>query len=395
MLPTLGLYLHIPFCIQKCAYCDFYSVCNEELKDRYTDALLLHMQDYAPSAMTREVDTVFIGGGTPTSLSRDQLLDLVAGIKRHFNLSSDVEFTLETNPATVSLADLKKYRRAGINRLSIGCQSVIDEELQALGRIHTAQDFFDSFEDARDAGFENINVDLMYGIPDQTKDSLRTTLEKIVALEPEHISLYNLILEEGTPLCERADQLSLPDEDTEYEMYESAVIYLESHGYTQYEISNFAKEGYACAHNLKYWHCEEYIGLGPAAHSYYNERRFSFKRDLQAYIEAMECPEEEIDILDECYDVRLSERVGEYVMLRMRLKEGIDTVAFGERFGLDFERMYGKYLKLYTQNGFMNHVGTRYSFTLKGMYVSNYILSAMLDFDSNLASEIAKGTDRV
>lgn len=395
MYPTLGLYLHIPFCLQKCAYCDFYSVCTDSLKDRYTEALLLHMQDYAPSAMTREVDTVFIGGGTPTSLSRSNLLELIAGIKRHFNLAPDAEFTIEANPATVTRADLKKYRRQGVNRLSLGAQSFLPEELETLGRIHGESDIIEAFEDARAAGFENISLDLMYGIPGQTRESLRASLEQAVSLEPEHISLYNLILEEGTPFWEAKDRLELPDEDTEYEMYESAVIYLESHGYIQYEISNFAKEGYACRHNLKYWNCEEYLGLGPAAHSYYNERRFSFKRDVETYISAMEQPDEGFSIIDECYDVRPSERVGEYVMLRMRLKEGLDTAVFAERFGMDFERMYGKYLKLYTQNGFMNHVGTRYCFTLKGMYVSNYILSAMLDFDSNLAQGIVSRSDRV
>lgn len=395
MFKNLGLYLHIPFCLQKCNYCDFYSLCDQSVQERYVEALLLHMQDYSSSAMTREVDTVFIGGGTPTVLPRELLIDLIDGVKRHFNLLTDAEFTLECNPATATRADFKRYLSAGVNRLSLGLQSFDQEELSALGRIHTPEDFLEAFDAARRAGFENINVDLMYGIPGQTRESLRATLEKTVALEPEHISLYNLILEEGTPLWNMKDSLSLPDEDTEYEMYESAVIYLESRGYVQYEISNFAKEGFECRHNLKYWNCEEYLGLGPAAHSYYNERRFSFKRDIDAYIDAMERPDLEHEILDECYDVKPSERVGEYVMLRMRLKEGLDSAEFAERFGMDFERMYGRYLKLYVQNGFMHHTGTRYAFTLKGMYVSNYILSAMLEFDSNLAAGIANGSDRV
>ncbi len=398
MNQTLGLYLHIPFCIKKCDYCDFYSLCGDTLKDRYTEALLLHMQDYAPSAATRTVDTVFIGGGTPTTLPREMMLELLDGVKRHFAIAPGVEWTMETNPATVSVADLKKYRRAGVNRLSIGVQSFRDAELEMLGRVHTALQAEEAIGQARAAGFDNISIDLMYGIPGQTRETLRTSLEKAVALEPDHISLYNLILEEGTPLFVQKDSLDLPDEDTEYEMYESAVIYLESHGYMQYEISNFAKDGKVCRHNLKYWNCEEYLGLGPAAHSYYNERRFSFKRDISAYISAMDRPEEGIAILDECYDVRPGERVGEYIMLRMRLKEGLDTLEFGERFGLDFESMYKERLSLYEQYGLVSHVGSRYAFTLKGMYVSNYILSAMLDFDtseSRLVSGILDGNDRI
>ena len=394
MYDPLGLYLHIPFCLKKCAYCDFYSVTDHSLVDRYINALLLHMQDYSAPLISREVDTVFIGGGTPTVLGKHGLTEILEGINENFNVTEDAEITVECNPATVTLSDLKALRRAGVNRLSIGLQSTDDHELEALSRIHTYDEFLETYRNARKAGFDNINVDLMYGIPDQTPTSLARTLLSVCDLQPEHISLYNLILEEGTPLYEKKDSLVLPEEAEEFKMYSDAVDYLESRGYRQYEISNFAKEGCECRHNLKYWTLGEYLGLGPAAHSFLGGRRFSFKRDVCAYIDAMESPEDSASPLDENYEIRSEERLGEYVMLRMRLNEGIDTRDFAETFGRDFEKMYGKYLKLYVENGFMTHKGSRYAFTLKGMYVSNYILSSMIDFEGGIADGIAEGTDK-
>lgn len=394
MYDPLGLYLHIPFCLKKCAYCDFYSVTDHSLVDRYINALLLHMQDYSEPLISREVDTVFIGGGTPTVLGRRGLTEIIEGINENFNVTEDAEITVECNPATVTLQDLKALRRAGVNRLSIGLQSTDAHELEMLSRIHTYDEFLETYRNARKAGFDNINIDLMYGIPDQTPTSLARTLLTVCDLQPEHISLYNLILEEGTPLYEKKDSLVLPGEGEEFKMYSDAVDYLETRGYRQYEISNFAKEGFECRHNLKYWTLCEYLGLGPAAHSFLGGRRFSFKRDVCAYIEAMEAPEGAASPLDENYEIRKEERLGEYVMLRMRLNEGIDVRDFAETFGRDFEKMYGKYLKLYVENGFMTHKGSRYAFTLKGMYVSNYILSSMIDFEGSIADGIAEGTDK-
>ena len=234
----------------------------------------------------------------------------------------------------------------------------------------------------------------MYGIPEQTERSLAMTLESIAGLEPEHISLYGLKIEPNTPFAESADRLALPDEDTEYRMYESAVRFLESKGYRHYEISNFAKPGFECAHNLRYWDCGEYLGLGAGAHSYYGGRRFSFKRDIEAYVTALEDIGSGIEIVDENYEVAPTERIGEYVMLRLRLADGVDTAEFERRFGLSFERLYGKYLDVYTQNGFIQKRGAAYSFTLKGMYVSNYILSTMLDFDENAYGAVSAGLDK-
>lgn len=301
---------------------------------------------------------------------------------------------MECNPATADRALLSALYKAGVNRLSIGVQSACDNELRNLTRIHTFDEAVETYQAARKAKFDNISIDLMYGIPEQTERSLALSLQSIVELDPEHISLYGLKIEPNTPFADNADRLLLPDEDTEYRMYETAVQYLELHGYRHYEISNFAKPGRECAHNLRYWMCEEYLGLGASAHSYSGGRRFSFKRDIASYIDALENVGSETEIIDEDYDVLPSERLGEYVMLRLRLAEGIDTVEFERRFGIQFERLFGKYLDVYTENGFMQKRGNSYSLTLKGMYVSNYILSTMLDFDEKAYGAIATGLDK-
>lgn len=391
---TLGLYVHIPFCLSKCPYCDFYSETDTALGNRYTQAVVLHMEDYAKAASGYDIDSVFFGGGTPSALPIKQILNVIDGIYDNFNVRSDAEISIEANPATVSVGDLRRLRRAGVNRLSLGLQSANDSELTALGRVHTYADFEKSFRAARKAGFKNISVDVMYGIPEQTRDSFRHTLETLVALEPDHISVYGLKIEDGTLFAAQKDTLTLPDEDEEAEMYFDAVTFLTEKGYTQYEISNFAKPGKTCVHNLRYWNCEEYLGFGPGAHSYFGGRRFAFRRNAEDYIKSMEYPGSVPDLLAEDYEIKPNERLGEYVMLRLRLTEGVDTDAFAARFGLDFERKFGKYLTLYEKNGFMAKKGRSWFFTPKGMYVSNYILSAMLDFDSDIIRGMADGSDK-
>ena len=396
----LGLYVHVPFCRHKCAYCDFYSTdkirCeggkSEEMKT-YCDALINQMRLCSDSITEYDIDSVFIGGGTPTALPEKQLLRLVREIKESFYETDDMEFTVEMNPATADEKLLRKLYRAGVNRLSIGLQSADDRELHALSRIHTREQFEESFEMARDAGFENINVDLMYGIPEQTPGSLEDTLAYVTALDPEHISLYNLILEEGTPLYEARDSLKLPDEETEFRMYCDAIAALRAQGYGQYEISNFAKPGFECRHNLRYWNCEEYIGFGPAAHSYFAGKRFSVKPMIGLYTKTMlkkpkELPEE---LLGENVTVDRREQIIEYIMLQFRLTRGLDTRAFAARFHADFDEVFGKKCALYVQHGFMTHENGRYAFTPTGMYVSNTILSQLLPFGSKSAVITGKG----
>ena len=378
----LGLYLHIPFCKSKCAYCDFYSFVpgDEGIYERYVNALITHMESYRQSCRDYAPDTVFIGGGTPTALPVDQLIRIITAVKRNFSLTKNVEFTLEANPATVTLSELKRLRRAGVNRLSLGLQSADNNELRSLSRIHTRREFEEAFRNARAAKINSINVDLMFGIPGQTRESLLRTLNYVTKLEPDHISFYDLKIEEGTPFWKMRETLDLPDEDAEYDMYMSGIRFLASRGYAQYEISNFSKPGHQCLHNIKYWNCDEYLGLGPAAHSFFNGNRFSFCKNIEKYISAMENTEGSIRITENMEEIRPKERLGEYIMLRFRLNEGISTREFFRRFGKDFEMMYGSKLAKYINAGYVAKEQDRYFMTPRGMFISNYILSDLLEF---------------
>lgn len=378
----LGLYLHVPFCKNKCAYCDFYSFVPKEegIMERYVAALIKHIESYKASIADYAPDTVFIGGGTPTALPLESLLSVIRAVKRNFSLTKTCEFTVEANPATVDLKGLKRLRRAGVNRLSMGLQSADDNELAALSRIHRRADFEEAYFAARDAKIGNINVDVMYGIPGQMVESCLATLEYVCDLAPEHISFYNLKIEQGTPFWRMRESLSLPGEDAEYEMYVRGVEYLASRGYNQYEISNFARPGYRCLHNLKYWNCDEYLGLGPGAHSFFNGTRFSIFRDAERYMRSMESPSSNIRIIESSEEVKTRERIGEYVMLRMRLTDGVSDREFRRLFGRDFEAMYGRLLAKYQRGGFVIRRPDGWAFTPRGMFVSNFILSDILDF---------------
>ncbi len=380
----LGIYIHIPFCRQKCAYCDFYSYPphDERIYESYVDAVISHMKSYKSVGADYSPDTVYIGGGTPTCLPPEEMLRLIRGIRSSFRIQKDAEFSMECNPATVDYDTLRRYRRAGVNRLSIGMQSSNEGELRALGRIHTLREVRDTVRAAREAKFTNINLDLMYGIPYQTMQSWDETLHRAVALKPEHISLYNLKLEEGTPLYKNASNYVFPDDETEFAMYTRAISYLASCGYRQYEISNFARPGYECRHNLKYWKCEEYLGFGPSAHSYFADVRFSFKKSVSNYIKSVRGVTND-EMTDDYEQIPLRERVGEYIMLRMRLCEGIDPREFFRTFGKDFESLFGSKLMRYVKGGFVDVSNGTYRFTPSGMFVSNYILSDVLDFDAD------------
>lgn len=378
---TLGLYIHIPFCKSKCEYCDFCSFVpnNEAVIEHYTDALLLQMEDWREKCRPYEIDTIYIGGGTPTYLDLPHMQRIIDGVWRNFKIAKNAEFSMESNPATVTLEGLRRLRRLGVNRLSIGMQSSSDAELKALGRTHSVAESEAAFNDARRAGFDNISVDLMYGIPQQNVDSFMNSLAFVASRAPEHISLYALKIEDGTPFARRRETLVLPGEDAEYDMYMRAVDYLDARGYNRYEISNFAKPGCESRHNLKYWHCDEYLGLGASAHSYFGRERFSSTRVVRDYIDGLEIIGSDINIVASCDKIRSRESMDEYVMLGMRLDEGINIRKFDERFGVSFEEKYGHLLDEYVKDGFVVRDGESYRFTSNGMFVSNYILSSVLD----------------
>ena len=375
-MKEMELYVHIPFCVRKCEYCDFLSfAAGREIQARYLKALGAEIAGGSDALRDYEVSTVFIGGGTPSLLEADGIERILEGLRRNFVIREGAEISLEANPGTVSGEKLKRYRESGVNRISFGCQSTVNEELAKLGRIHTFEEFVVSWELAREAGFENINVDLMSGLPGQDAGSWEMSLRVIAGLGPEHISAYSLILEEGTPFYEKKDQLGLPDEDSERLMYESTHAILAEYGYRQYEISNYAKAGYECRHNLGYWTGTEYWGLGLGASSLLGNIRFRNTGDMEYYLESSGRPDliqEETERLDE------TDRQAEFMILGLRLTEGVSEREFEERFGIPLRQVYGGQVEKYRQAGLLKQEKGRIALTRRGISLSNMVMAEFL-----------------
>ena len=367
----IGLYIHIPFCLKKCAYCDFYSLCHttKQQKQAYVDELCREIASYASKSLV--ADTVYIGGGTPTTLAKEQLLEIIATIKGAFSLSLDCEFSIEMNPATASFETLRALREAGVNRLSIGIQSLCDAELSLLGRIHTVSDATESVRIAREAGFENISLDVMYGIPSQSKASFEKTLEGILALKPEHISAYSLIFEEGTPFFAQKESFQLPSEDEEYEFYQILQTKLNNNGYCQYEISNYAKSNKRSRHNQKYWQLAPYIGCGPSAHSFFDGVRYQNAADLSLYLKGFEKSREIEEILTK------SDFAYEYAILGLRIKDGISVSKYENFAGKPLSQSKRAFIDRICAQGYATFDGDTLAFTDKGLYVSSSILTEL------------------
>lgn len=376
---ALGLYIHVPFCASKCRYCDFYSAPTDKtVHDAYVKALVAELAARAPKASGFTVDTVYIGGGTPTVLPPTDIARLLDTVRAHYTLDASAEISVECNPCAAPDGLFEGLRAAGVNRLSIGLQSAFDSELSALGRPHDFAAFDRTFRSARAAGFQNINVDLMMGIPHQTAASLQNTLECVLTYAPEHISAYGLRVEEGTPFWRERHTLPLADDDTVADMQLATAKALKAAGYEHYEVSNYARPGYRSRHNMRYWQTLPYLGFGPSAHSYFLGVRYAIPRDTLGYIAAVEAGNFDA-LLTDMHFISEKERREEYVMLRMRLFEGISEKDFSARFGVDFERLYGGLDKL-EKNGLLTRQNGRIAFTEAGMYVSNAILSEWLDF---------------
>jgi len=371
---SLGLYIHIPFCKSKCLYCDFCSVVgeNEGLKAKYVESLCLLIEKWAEKCKNYVVDTIYFGGGTPTTLGARELAKILECCYKNYDVTKDAEITTEANPATIDRDGLKILRTAGFNRLSMGLQSTCDDELRALGRIHSFADFVETYENARAAGFDNISADVMFGIPCQTRESYEKTLRDVISLAPEHISTYALKVEEGTPFGRLGDALVLPDEDEVAAMYLATARMLEAAGYEKYEISNFAKAGRESRHNLRYWLREEYLGFGPAAFSYFGGVRFSYAPNIVSFADG------EFTI-GEREKIDVDAEMTEYVMLRMRLSRGVDVADFKKRFGKDFFEVYPALLD-YEKSAHVEISDGVCRFSDKGFLVSNFILSEILDF---------------
>ena len=369
--PTLGLYIHIPFCKAKCAYCDFYSLAHSEEKmDAYMAALLRHLEEVAPRAAGMQVDTVYFGGGTPSYLGAARLCRILQTVLRRYDVARDAEITLEANPDSAGdWKELRKLRRAGFNRLSLGVQSTDDALLRRIGRVHTYEQVQQAVMAARKAKFTNLSLDLIYGLPGQTMEDWQRTLADAVALGPEHLSCYGLKLEEGTPLWQQRQTLTLPDDDAQADMYLYTVAALGEMGYEQYEISNFAKPGKASRHNLKYWNMEEYAGFGPGAHSDFGGVRYGYVRDIDSYIAGKL-------VLSESENDSTLARDYEYVMLSLRTAAGIDRQTFEKRYRQRFQPMETLF-EQYEKAGLALPTEGGWRLTPKGFLVSNSIIAAL------------------
>lgn len=403
MKRELELYIHIPFCMKKCAYCDFLSgPAPRETIDRYVTALVAEIRQYQKLAENYRVTTIFFGGGTPSILSGGQMKEIFAALRDVFEIQADAEITMEANPGTVTKENLQAYRACGINRISFGLQSVDDKELKLLGRVHTMRQFEESYDLARKAGFQNINIDLISAIPGQTVESWEHTLDTVIRMNPEHISAYSLIIEEGTPFyeiygenakeeqdsrCEKClandgKQMDigktfpkLPDEEAERRMYELTAEKLEAAGYLQYEVSNYAKPGYACRHNKGYWQRVEYLGIGTGAASLIENERYQHISDTDLYIRAngkLNQIEEEKEKLD------WNAQVEETMFLGLRMKEGVNKQKFRERYHREIQEVYGEVLEKLKEEGLLREEEERICLTKRGNDLSNYVLAQFL-----------------
>ena len=367
------IYIHIPFCIRKCDYCDFLSGPSgpKEQAD-YVQALLREIQA-VEEGEGRSVSSIFIGGGTPSVLDERLLGDILKEIRNRFKMEEDAEITIEVNPGTANIGKLQAYREMGINRLSIGLQSPQDRELKILGRIHNYEQFLETYQEARTVGFDNINIDLMSAIPDQTYEGWVKNLRTVAELEPEHISAYSLIVEEGTPFAAR--KLNLPDEDTEYNMYEATAQILKEYGFEQYEISNYARKGRECRHNVGYWTRQDYLGFGLGASSLYGKERFANTTDMKKYLENSRNPEK---IREKEPSLTREDEMAEFMFLGLRMTKGISKADFQKCFGCTIESVYGEVLEKYESMGLLLEQDGRIFLSREGIHVSNSIMAEFL-----------------
>lgn len=385
----LELYVHIPFCVRKCAYCDFLSApADTQERTLYIDALTEEIRARKNDFNAYRVSTIFLGGGTPSILEGDDSARIFRALQENFDISDDAEITMEVNPGTVTEEKAASWRKSGVNRLSIGLQSADDRELKMLGRIHTYREFLDTWKIVREAGFENVNVDLISATPGQNLRSWSETLRKAADLGPEHISAYSLIVEEGTPFYERYGDGSgededkgnhlppLPDEDTEREIYKATEKILAEYGYHRYEISNYSKTGYECRHNLGYWERKEYLGLGLGASSLISECRFHNTADMGKYLRLYE--NAGTDICEDIEHLSVEDQMEEFMFLGLRKTVGISVDDFRKAFGKEIREVYGEQMRKLEEQRLIEYSGNRVRLTERGTDISNYVFSEFM-----------------
>lgn len=373
----MELYLHMPFCVRKCAYCDFLSFpTDQETQNLYTRRLREDIDAMGKKYGDIPVDTIFIGGGTPSVPDSALIVGIMEHVRKAFHVAEGAEISMEANPGTVTREKLTDYRRAGINRLSFGLQSANDRELKLLGRIHTWAEFLESFHLARECGFTNINIDLMSALPGQTRESWKDTLKRVTDLNPEHISAYSLIIEDGTPFGEKygseEGRKLLPDEDSEREMYHETKRFLRDCGYERYEISNYAKPGRACRHNIGYWTGLPYLGLGLGASSYMDGCRFAVNSDMKQYLE------EKPGMFTDVEKLTKKDMEEEFFYVGLRMTAGVSLLEFERRFGVSAKDVYPGLMEMFVEEKAAVFQGDRFVLTDYGLDVSNYIMAQFL-----------------
>ncbi len=379
----LELYLHIPFCVKKCAYCDFLSQPGDDkLIEDYISHLLREIEQEAEDKSDRVITTVFFGGGTPSILPAGKIDDLLEALRKHFTFAEDPEITLECNPGTLTKEKLAIYKNAGVNRLSMGVQSANDRELSMLGRIHVFADVIENYDAARNTGFKNIGMDLIFGLPQQRKDTFLQSVKKVVQFRPDHLSLYSLQIEEGTKFFalygvdeETRRQgglpMLLPTEEAERSMYHGAMEFLQSKGYERYEISNFCRKGFACRHNLGYWKRKDYLGLGLGAASLMGRKRFHKTNDLSSYLKG------DFSVQEETALTRRDE-MAEMMFLGLRLTEGVSFAEFHDAFGVSLKRTYEEPIARLTDQGLLIVNSERIYLSEKGFDLANQAMSEFI-----------------
>lgn len=377
---AIGLYIHVPFCVRKCLYCDFISYPLEEQQaEAYIKGITTEISLYKTqlSPEQQEVATIFIGGGTPTCLKPAYIEEMMKAVYQNFKVAPGVEITMEGNPGTVSLDNLRDYRSLGINRLSLGAQAFQDELLKGIGRVHLVKDIGKSVENARKAGFDNLNLDLMFALPGQTMNQWQESLQEAVGLGIEHISAYGLKIEEGTPFAKFYEEGKIQgfDEDLELGMMEKTIEYLSIHGYGHYEISNYAKPNHESRHNLIYWRNQEYLGLGPGAYSRMGNQRFSNYATINQYTESLrsgQVPVEERENLSK------ETQMSETIFLALRLREGLNTKTFEIRFGVKLEELFANTIEKFQKQGMLQYEGNHLKLTPRALPVANMIFAEFL-----------------
>lgn len=389
---NVSLYIHIPFCVRKCNYCDFLSgPADDAVKEAYIQALLLEIESYRGTELSeREVKTIFFGGGTPSVLPADRITSVLDKIRAVFELSADCEISMEMNPGTVTKQKCECYFETGINRISIGLQSPDDELLKVLGRVHTYEQFLRTYDDVREAGFRNVNIDLMSSLPGQSIERYCRGVEKVTKLSPEHISAYSLIVEEGTPFYEKynSERNLFPDEQTDREMYERTKDILMQNSYKRYEISNYAKAGYECRHNIVYWECEDYLGLGLGSASLVDHVRFKNTCNIKKYIGAWKSGRgSQVQRLEKEV-LAMEARMEEFMFLGLRMMRGVSEEKFFKVFKRSIKQIYGAQVERMIGQGLLywkmpktecaQRQGSWLALTDKGIDVSNYVFEQFL-----------------